>query len=184
MPAPYLPASHRAWQKSQDPATQVRESAAMGKWRAQTFVAGEPDDVLAILTEPDIIARWAPIDFELADRCHGRLKAGDLVRVRGFLAGRCLEFMVDVANASDGRLSLTATGPIALDVEYVARPTEGGSLVHAVVGVSGRGLIGRMLAQATDALLAAGALTAAVGRIGRELDEASPTQEFAPALAA
>jgi hypothetical protein len=156
----------------------------MGKWRAQTFVAGEPDEVLAVLTEPDIIARWAPIDFELVDRRHGRLQAGDHVRVRGFLAGRCLEFIVDVGSASDGRLSLTANGPIALDVEYVARRTGRGSRVDAVVDVSGRGLIGRMLAQATDALLAAGALTAAIGRIARELDEATPARDLAPVLAA
>jgi hypothetical protein len=158
----------------------------MGIWRAQNTVAGEPDEVLAVLTEPDIIARWAPIDFELVDRRRERLRAGDHVRVRGFLAGRCLEFVVDVAVASAGRLSLTATGPIALDVEYVARPAQDGSLVQATVGVSGRGLIGRVLAQATDALLAAGALTAAITRIARELDERDATsdRELHPALAA
>jgi hypothetical protein len=40
------------------------------------------------------------------------------------------------------------------------------------VAVSGRGLIGRVLAQATDALLAAGALSAAVAKIARELEPA------------
>ncbi len=150
------------------------------------MVAGQPDEVLAVLTEPDIIARWAPIDFELVDHRHERLQAGDNVRVRGFLAGRCLEFRVDVAVASAGRLCLTATGPIELDVAYVAEPAVGGSLVRASVAVKGRGLIGRMLAQATDALLAAGALTAAIGRIGRELEERAPVQSPAlePALAA
>jgi hypothetical protein len=157
----------------------------MGIWRAQTLVAGEPDEVLQMLTEPDIIARWAPIDFELVDRRYQRLEAGDHVKVRGFLAGRCLEFGVDVAQASDGRLSLTASGPIVLEVDYVAHPAVRGSRVEAVVGVSGRGLIGRMLAQATDALLAAGALTAAIGRIARELDESTPaSRALEPALAA
>jgi hypothetical protein len=158
----------------------------MGRWNAQTIVAGGPDEVLAMLTEPDIIARWAPIDFELIDRRCERLRAGDSVRVRGFLAGRCLEFQVDVDVASDGRLRLKASGPIELDVEYLARAIERGSLVHASVCVRGRGLIGRMLAQATDALLAAGALTGAIGRIGREFEapavaHARPLQ---PALAA
>jgi len=157
----------------------------MGIWRAQTLVAGEPDEVLQMLTEPDIIARWAPIDFELVDRRYQRLQAGDHVQVRGFLAGRCLEFVVDVAQASGGRLSLTATGPIALDVKYVARRAVRGSQVEAVVSVSGRGLIGRMLAQATDALLAAGALSAAIGRIARELEAAAtPSSRLEPAFAA
>jgi hypothetical protein len=135
------------------------------------MVAGHPDDVLEILTEPDAIARWAPVDFELIDgRGGGRLRSGDSVRVRGFLAGRCLEFRVDVHAATRGRLCLTANGPIELDVEYLAESFETGSVLHASVEVSGRGLIGRVLAQATDALLAAGALHSAVSRIARELE--------------
>ncbi len=162
----------------------------MATWNAQTVVAGSPDEVLAVLTEPDIIARWAPIDFELVDRRNMRLCAGDTVRVRGYLAGRCLEFLVEVFVAGGGRLCLSASGPIQLDVEYVARARDGGSLVGATVSVSGRGLIGRMLSQATDAMLAAGALSGAVSRIGRELDERpsrrrpAATPALEPALAA
>ena len=103
--------------------------------------------------------------------------AGDRVRVRGALAGRSLEFAVDVSEAEDGYLALAATGPIRLDVEYVAIANEDGSDVRATVAVTGKGLMGRLLAQATDALLAAGALSSAVGRIARELE---PT--FEPAL--
>ncbi len=153
-------------------------------------MTGDPDQVLSVLTEPDVIARWAPIDFELVGCRHHRLRSGDSVRVRGYLAGRCLEFLVDVAAAGNGCLSLSASGPIQLDVEYVARALDDGSVVTATVVVSGRGLIGRMLAQATDALLAAGALSGAVSRIGRELDERSasrgqrPTPALEPALAA
>ncbi len=156
---------------SHPPTALLVQSAAVGTWNAQTVVAGDPDEVLALLTEPDIIARWAPIEFELVDQRNRRLRAGDTVRVRGYLAGRCLEFLVEVFVAGSGRLCLSASGPIQLDVEYVARARDGGSLVGATVSVSGRGLIGRMLAQATDALLAAGALSGAVSRLGRELDE-------------
>lgn len=166
------------------------ESAPMGNWSAQTVVSDKPDDVLAALTEPDIIARWAPFDFELVDHRDQRLSAGDSVRVRGYLAGRCLEFLVEVAVAGNGRLCLSATGPIHLDVEYVARALDSGSNVQASVTVSGRGLIGRMLAQATDALLAAGALSGAVSRIARELEGGGRfgrqpgARELEPALAA
>ena len=147
----------------------------MRTWTTQTTVAGLPEEVLDLLTEPDAIARWAPIPFEVVDVPGRRLRAGTRARVRGGLAGRHLEFDVDVQQADDGRLSLRATGPIAIDVEYVARAVADGSEVRASVSVSGRGLTGRLLAQATDALLAAGALNTAVGRIARE---------FEPALAA
>ena len=150
---------------------------AMGTWTAQTRVAGLPDEVLALLTEPQAIARWAPINFDVIEFDGERLRAGDRVRVRGALAGRSLEFAVDVSEAEDGYLALAATGPIRLDVEYVAIANEDGSDVRATVGVTGKGLMGRLLAQATDALLAAGALSSAVGRIARELE---PT--FEPAL--
>jgi hypothetical protein len=144
----------------------------MATWKAHTRVDVDPDQVLALLTEPDAIARWAPIEFELMDFEGERLLAGDHVRVHGALAGRSLEFEVVVTEADDDHLLLTATGPIRLDVEYRAVALDYGSEVRASIAVSGRGLIGRLLAQATDALLAAGALTSAVGRIARELEPA------------
>jgi hypothetical protein len=143
-------------------------------------MAGDPDEVLTLLTEPDSIARWSPIEFDVVDYCGERLRPGDRVRVAGRLAGRSLAFDVDVAQADSGHLALTATGPIRLDVDYHAIATAGrGSDVRAKVTVSGKGLLGRVLAQATDALLASGALAMAVGRIAREFEPS-----FEPALAA
>jgi len=151
----------------------------MGLWTARTQVPALPDDVLILLTEPDAISRWAPIDFDVVDWDGERLTAGEHVRVQGRLAGRALEFEVDVEQADNGRLVLTASGPIQLDVEYHARELDEdeGSELHASVNVSGRGLLGRVLAQATDALLASGALRSAVDRLAREF-------ELEPALAA
>jgi hypothetical protein len=144
----------------------------MATWMAQTRVAGLPDQVLILLTEPEAIARWAPIDFELVDFPGERLTAGDRVWVRGGLAGRTLEFEVEVAEAENGHLVLSATGPIRLDVEYLAIASEDGGEVRASITVSGRGLLGRALARAADALLASGALRAAIERIGSELEPA------------
>lgn len=141
----------------------------MGTWVTEKRMEGVPDEVLELLTRPEAIARWTPIPFELVDFRGDRLGAGDKVRVCGMLAGRSLEFEVDVADAGDGRLALVATGPIHIDVEYVARAAPRGSEVRARVAVTGQGLRGRVLAKATDALLAAGALNSAVGRIAREL---------------
>ncbi len=144
----------------------------MATWIAETRTAGQPDQVLILLTEPAAIARWAPIDFEVVDFHGDRLAAGDRVWVRGQLAGRALEFEVEVTEADNGHLVLTATGPIQLDVEYCAMPATYGSEVRASVTVSGRGLLGRALAHATDAVLATGALRTAVERIASELEPA------------
>jgi hypothetical protein len=108
--------------------------------------------------------------LELISLDTDRLVAGSQARVRGRIAGRVLEFDVEVLAADDERLALVATGPISLDVEYALRPAAGGSELRASITVRGSGLIGRVLAQATDALLAAGALDLAVSRIGRPLE--------------
>jgi hypothetical protein len=148
---------------------------AMRTWTTQTTVTGLPDEVLAMLTEPDAIARWTPVPFELIDLATDRLVAGSRARVRGRLAGRTLEFDVEVLAADDDRLALVASGPISIGVEYALRPAAAGeSELRASVSVRGSGLIGRVLAQATEALLAAGALDLAVSRIGRELTPAMP----------
>jgi hypothetical protein len=141
----------------------------MSTWTSETWLAGAPEQVLDLLTEPAAIARWAPIDFEVSDHEGQRLRAGTHTRVCGILAGRRVEMDVEVLDADDGRLALVANGPISIDVEYVLRPLDTGSQMRASVSVAGRGLIGRLLAQATDVVLAAGALDRAVDRIGREL---------------
>ena len=141
----------------------------MRTWTSEAWLAGAPEEVLALLTEPDAIARWAPIDFEVLG-CEGeRLETGTHTRVCGLLAGRRVELDVDVLDAEDGRLALVASGPISIDVEYVLRPADRGSQLRASISVAGRGLFGRVLAQATEVVLAAGALDVAVGRIGRQL---------------
>ncbi|MHB8233299.1 MAG: SRPBCC family protein [Solirubrobacteraceae bacterium] len=142
----------------------------MSTWTSEKWLAGPPEEVLALLTEPDAIARWAPIGFDLVDHEHERLTSGTRTRVGGFLAGRRVELDVEVLEAEGGRLALVASGPISIDVEYLLAPVDEGSCVHASVSVAGRGLRGRLLAQATDVVLAAGALDMAIGRLGRELE--------------
>lgn len=145
----------------------------MATWTTETQLAGRPEQVMDLLTKPETIARWAPIPFELVDFTGDRLVTGVTARVRGGLAGRSLEFTVDIAESSPGRLALIAKGPIEIDVEYLADAVRDGSSVRARVAVSGRGVVGRILAQATDALLAGGALRMAVARIAHELQPVS-----------
>lgn len=144
----------------------------MCTWRSNTTVPGSPAEVLAFLTEPDAIARWAPVPFEVLALDDRRLCSGSHARVSGQLAGRSVEFAVDVLHASDDRLELVADGPISMDVRYVLRPVGDRSEIDASVSVAGRGLFGRILAKATEALLAAGALNLSLDRLARELQPA------------
>ncbi len=136
------------------------------------WLNGMPEEILGLLTEPDAIAEWAPLPFELLELEGDRLRAGTHARVRGGLGGRQLEFDVEIHEAHDGRLALVARGPLSIGAEYVLRPLDGGSHVRASVSVAGQGMFGRVLARTVEALLAAGALRASVARIGRELEPA------------
>jgi hypothetical protein len=140
--------------------------------RSQTTVSASPSELLALLTDPEAIASWAPIPFEVLQLDGERLRAGSHARVAGRLAGRSVEFDVDVLHVSDQRLELVAHGAISLGVQYVIRPASSGSEVDATISVEGRGLFGRVLAKATEALLAAGALRMSLERIAHELQPA------------
>ncbi len=141
----------------------------MRTFTASTTAPAGPEAVLDVLTDPDACRRWAPMPFDVSGLEDDRLRAGSRARVTGRLAGMTVGFDVDVRAACDRRLELTATGPVGFDVAYAVDPREDGSEVRASISVRSRGgLHGRVMAQATEALLAAGALQAAMGRIARE----------------
>jgi hypothetical protein len=124
--------------------------------------------VLEVLTHPEEIRRWSPVDFDSDDLDGGRLAAGTRGRVIGRLAGVSVGFDVEVHAADEARLELSAEGPVDLDVRYDLKVDEAGSELNASVSMrpSG-GLTGRLVANATAALLSAGALDGAAGRIVR-----------------
>lgn len=150
----------------------------MRTWTAHTHVAADPEVVLDVLTDPDACRRWSPVPFDVDAAGADRLAAGTRMRVSGQLVGRTVGFDVEIHEAGDGRLALSAHGPVAFDVTYEVRARRGGagdeasgrgrcgSEVCASVSVrSGGGFFGRVAEQATAALLQAGALGVAVDRI-------------------
>lgn len=140
----------------------------MAHFTARTVADASPEQVLRVLTDPESIRDWSPIPFEVEDLDRPKLETGSLARVSGCLAGKRVGFDVEVHAAHAGGLELTAEGPISIEVLYELEPVEGGSEVTASVGLSdGSGLTGRLLTTATRALLKAGALDAAAGRIAR-----------------
>ena len=139
----------------------------MKTWTATATAAAPPAAVLAVLTDPEACTRWAPVPFDVEG---GRpLLAGSSARVSGRLAGRRVGFDVAVEKADESGLALSASGPVGFDVDYRLLPHTTGSEVHARVSVRPqRGLAGRLLAEATNALLKAGALETTLSRLTRE----------------
>jgi hypothetical protein len=141
----------------------------MKEWTTITTVKAKPEAVLDILTDPEACRRWAPIDFDVDGLRGRRLRCGSKAYVSGRLAGKHVGFDVEVHEAVDGRLRLSADGPVGFDVRYDLSPAPEGSEVRASVSVrAAKGLIGRLLAEATNSLLAGGALQAAMARLGTE----------------
>src|SRR5262245_2307534 len=146
----------------------------MATFTTRATIASAPERVLDVLTDPRACARWAPVEFDIEDFDGDRLRRGSRARVAGRIAGRELSFDVEILDASDGRLKLRAVGPIAIEADYGVAPSAGGAELVASIVVSNRGgFVGALVSRATDALLAAGALDAAVSRIARTV-EASP----------
>jgi carbon monoxide dehydrogenase subunit G len=141
----------------------------MGTWSTSTTVAAEPREVLDVLTDPRACERWSPVPFEL-EGAPERLAAGTRTRVGGRIAGRRVEFDVEISHADDESLALRAQGPVEIEAGYETAPEGPATRVDAWVSVRSRGgLVSRVLAGAADGLLAAGALDGALGRIADEL---------------
>ena len=146
----------------------------MPNWTATTTTTATPDQVLEVLTHPDEIRRWSPIDFDVDDLDTARLAPGTRARVTGRVAGVSVGFDVEVHAADTGLLELSADGPIGIDVRYELEPAKTGSEVCASVSLRrGGGITGRLVEKATAALLSAGVLDGAAGRIARAAELAA-----------
>ena len=146
----------------------------MSEWTATARANATPDEVLQVLTHPEEIRRWSPVDFDLDDLDGRRLAPGTRGRVTGKLAGVRVGFDVEVHAADEARLELSAEGPVALDVRYELAVDDAGAELSASVSMRrGSGLTGRLVANATAALLSAGALEGAAGRIAQVAESQS-----------
>jgi hypothetical protein len=138
----------------------------MSEWTATARANTTPCQVLEVLTHPAKIRRWSPVDFDLEEMDGRRLAAGSRGRVTGRVAGVRVGFDVEVHHADQDRLELSAVGPIGFDVRYDLRSDAEGAAFDARVSMRpSRGITGKLVANAASALLSAGALEGAVGRI-------------------
>jgi hypothetical protein len=138
------------------------------EWTATSRANATPSQVLDALTDLEEIRRWSPVDFDLDELDGRRLAAGMRGRVTGKLAGVKVGFDLEVHAADEARLELSADGPVGLDVRYELTVDDAGAELNAHVSMRrGGGITGRLVANATAALLSAGALEGAAGRIAR-----------------
>lgn len=136
-------------------------------WSASAELDAGAADVLEALTDPELIAEWAPVSFEIEGASAQPLRAGSHERVSGSIAGLTTRFDVEVARADTRRLELSARGPLSLDVAYAFRARGSRVLVEAHVAVHRRGgMRAHVLRAAVAALLRAGALDCALGHLG------------------
>jgi hypothetical protein len=146
----------------------------MDRWTSTAQAKATAEQLLEVLTHPQEIRRWSPVEFSTDDLESRRLAAGTRTRVTGRLAGVPVSFDVEVHAADTDRLEISAEGPIGLEVRYDLADTDGGAEMTASVRVRrGGGLTGRVVASAAATLLSAGALDGATGRIARAA-EAQP----------
>jgi hypothetical protein len=138
----------------------------MSEWTATARANATPCQLLQVLTLPDEIRRWSPVDFDLDDLDGSRLAAGTRGRVTGRLAGVKVGFDVEIHAADEAILELSADGPVGLDVRYeLTKDDSGAELIASVSMRRGGGITGRLVANAAAALLSAGALEGAAARI-------------------
>ncbi len=141
------------------------------EWRAAAKICADAEEVLSALTDPEAIAAWAPVSFEVEGLASGRLETGSRERVTGSLAGIGVTFDVEVSRADREGLELTARGPVGFAVAYRFLEHEAGVFVEATVRIVRQGgLAGQVLRGAVAAVLNTGALDSALRRLADSLE--------------
>jgi uncharacterized protein YndB with AHSA1/START domain len=146
-------------------------NASVGRvWSASMCVGAAPGEVLDALTDPDAIARWSPVPFELEHLDGRRLRSGSEARITGSAAGVKCAFEVEILRADDEALELRARGPVDMEVAYRLADCAEGTTVQATIALRQRsGITAQVLRAAAAALLNQGALDRALAQLERGL---------------
>lgn len=141
--------------------------ASLGRvWSASAHMGAAPSEVLDALTDPALIARWSPVDFELEHLDGRRLCSGSHARITGTAAGVKSAFEVEVLRADDQGLELRARGPVDMTVAYRLADCAEGTSVQATIALQQRrGMTAQLLRAAAAALLNQGALDRALAQL-------------------
>lgn len=147
----------------------------MASWRMHTRVEAEPERIVELLSDPAAYERWSPVPLDLGRLDGERLVAGRRGRVVAGLAGRGVGFDLHVVEADGRHMAVRASGPFEVEALYEALPRGSATELCASVSLrAGDGVVGRLLRRAADAVLASGALDAALSRFAREAELSTP----------
>lgn len=120
------------------------------------------EQLLDVLTDTQACLAWSPVPLRVEGPRVRRLRRGAQARICGSLCGRGIGFDVAVEDAGADRLALRARGPFEVHVEY---RLDDERIELQVATSSPRGLGGRCLMAAGEALLAGGLLDQALSRL-------------------
>lgn len=137
---------------------------------ASEHIAAPPARVLAVLSDPEAVRRWFPLPCAFEEDVD-RLRAGEVYKTSGRLAGRSLRAELSVLEADESHIAVRLSGPVIFDLTALLTPAGAGTDAEIRAWVhSGGGLSGKLLTSAASALLLAGALTHTVAAIRAEAE--------------
>ena len=147
----------------------------MASWQMRTCIETDPERVVELLSDPAAYERWSPVALDLERLDGERLVAGRRGRVVAGIAGRDVGFDLHVVAADGRHMAVQASGPFEFEALYEARPRGSATELCASVSLrAGDGVVGRVLRRAAEAVLASGALDAALSRFAREAEVSTP----------
>jgi hypothetical protein len=91
----------------------LRHRHELETWTTETWIATAPAEVVAVMVEPDAIARWSSVPHELLELYGDPLESGSRARVRGSLRG--------LGRITDGTL---AAGALRASVARLGREAQ------------------------------------------------------------
>jgi carbon monoxide dehydrogenase subunit G len=139
-------------------------------YTAREHIAASPSRVLEVLSDPEAVRRWFPVQCEFEEEVD-RLRAGSSYRTTGRLAGRHIHADLRVLEADERRVAVSLVGHVIFDLDVELSSHGAGTCADIRVSVHpGGGLSGRLLTPAAAAMLRAGALGHTVAAIRGEAE--------------
>src|SRR6266550_98130 len=111
-PAPHRARAPKGDGTAREAPPEMAPGLETGTWRSDIAVDAAPEQVLDLLTDVESCDLWSPVSFRVDCLESRRLRAGSTTKVSGNLAGRRVQFRVEILEADSERLVLRAVGPV------------------------------------------------------------------------
>jgi hypothetical protein len=139
------------------------EAACMAIHKRARLLTISHSELLHRSRDPEACAAWSGVDFT-ADLTTATLQKNTTGAVYGRIAGHRVGFEISVLRADEEELRLHARGTCTMDVLLRHPPGEPDLELRVAISPA-RGIVGRIVASAVDALASGGMLDRALGRL-------------------